>query len=371
MSTLVPFVLANPGIAQQLRGRGVTWERALLHFTKSALRGNPIDLEHAQRTSSLFCQGGSSQEGVRWNRLLRCENVPFCTTQLSALVHHSSWIEVQHTLMMTAFPWQPRLAEAAMTSALHRLEWRVALSLVKTFPELGNPTKVRLADCPTNKSIACAMAFGLRSAPWELSIALCLSLGSVCSLETSVPLSELALLKLSQRCLASTRGLVMHLPPSSWTATVLRVALRVALADRNVAKCVELVQYGERRFPRCLPRFLLSRVVDLAIDVSRVQKLDLISLRNAIMYLGEHDVLLRRLGAALIDSEELTTTDLPSLMSRSFVNVNENISLLLRVGQWQNALAVAEAFNLPSSRERWALALDLLKRARVDSFVLR
>lgn len=364
MNPHVPMLVHSPSIVPILRTHGVTWERALTRFIKIATKGHHFDIEHAQRVASIFCQGGSATEALRWNRLLRSESIPFCTTQLASLAHHSLWDEIRSTMHRTAFPWQPLVAEAAMAIAAKNNQWVASLEILNTFPALGAP-RPRLAigqlDTP-NRAIAGAFAFGLRSSTWEESVSLCLRASSVCSIATAHPLTELALLKMMHSgeisviddALAS-----LEFNKAQWTARVTRIALRVSLAKRDIKRCVDLVKYGHKQHGDCFSRHLLLKVIDMAVRTPD-QTMELIVLRQSLaMVKRDNDSLLQVVFSALADRERLTSPARHE-MRRSQCHIHETIQRLVKSGQWRNALAIAKAFNSP------ALELQAESQARLQ-----
>lgn len=349
-SSQVPLLVRSPSLAKALRARGISWERALLRFTRTTLKGSYLEFEHAQRIGSIYCQGGSSQEALRWNRLLRSESLPFCSTQLASLVHHKSWEEIQFTLQRTAFPWQPLLAEAAMKAAATQDQWETALRVVETFPVLGAP-RLRLSTSSDvfveHNEISKAFAFGLRSATWEHAVSVCLGVGSVCSLSTAQPLTQLALLKLmnsGNKELLSNAIESLECTGMKWTACVARIALRLSLSNGDIKRCVELVSYGHKRFGACFPRYLLLKTFQLTAGHPE-RTMELIVLQRACSSVFPNsDDLLQKINSSLVAREVLTPVA-PSLDAGVLHHrIHENVQSLIRSGQWRNALAIARAF---------------------------
>jgi hypothetical protein len=242
-----------------------------------------------------------------------------------------------------------------MNLAATRNQWENALLIINTFPALGAP-RLRLSKSTTkiqqNDAISRAFAFGLRSSTWEHAVSLCLGVGSVCSISTAQPLTELALLKMmngGNNELLSRSLALLEKHGMQWTECVVRIALRVSLAKGDIKRCVELVSYGHKRFGACFSRHLLNKTFRL-ISQSETT-MELIVFRRAISSVfPDGDDLLRAVCSTLADREFLSPA-MPSQSETSRPNyVHENIKCLIRSGQWRNALAIAKAFGttLPS-----------------------
>lgn len=141
---------------------GPVWHRALHAFSQQLFAGQDLSTETVTRISTVFEQGGTAADFLRWWIVFRCEDATPTTAEARALLRHGMWKQALFTAsMVSASSSPPKLATTsspsavvsqqdytefghyAVVAACHSGNWQLALKMCsewKSAKELVVPT---------------------------------------------------------------------------------------------------------------------------------------------------------------------------------------------------------------------------------------